>query len=134
VLVKLFGAAFRRGIEQRKFGVGKLFALKFSGPYSATCPVMSGPHNLEQLQLLARHALLARFKRLDGNNFPALHLRPRVEAAPDLGNIFNQSAFCEELAYAINARDFNRNAYRETIFSSSVVMDCDRLCVLILVQ
>jgi hypothetical protein len=134
VLGKLFGAAFRRGIEQRKFGVGKLFALKFSGPYSATCPVMSGPHNLEQLQLLARHALLARFKRLDGNNFPALHLRPRVEAAPDLGNIFDQSAFGEEMAYVIDTRDFDRNAYREAIFSSFAVIDCDRLCDLDLVR
>jgi hypothetical protein len=95
---------------------------------------MSGPNNLEQLQLLVRHALLARFQRLDRNNFPALHLRPRVEAAPDLGNIFNQSAFGEEMAYAINARDLHRNAYRETIFSSFVVKDCDRLCVLVLVQ
>ena len=133
VLGKLFGAAFRRGIEQREFGVGKLFALKFSGAYSATCPVMSGPDNLEQLQLLARHALLARFKRLDGNNFPALHLRPRVEAAPDLGNIFDRSAFGEEMAYTIDARDFNRNAYRETIFSSFVVKVCDRLYALVLV-
>jgi hypothetical protein len=95
---------------------------------------MSGPNNLEQLQLLVRHALLAGFKRLDGNNFPALHLRPRVEAAPDLGNIFDRSAFGEEMAYAIDARDFNRNAHRETIFSSFVVKDRDRLCVLVLVQ
>ena len=95
---------------------------------------MSGPHNLEQLQLLVRHALLARFKRLDRNNFPALHLRPRVEAAPNLGNIFDQSAFGEEMAYAINARDFNRNAYRKTVFSSFAVKDCDRLCVLFLVR
>lgn len=95
---------------------------------------MSGPNNLKQLQLLVRHALLARFKRLDRNNFPALHLRPRVEAAPDLGNIFDQSALGEEMAYAINARDFNRNAYRETIFSSFVVIHCDRLYALVLMQ
>jgi hypothetical protein len=95
---------------------------------------MGGPNNLEQLQLLVRHALLAGFKRLDRNNFPALHLRARVEAAPDLGNIFNQSAFGEKLAYAINARDLNRNAYRETIFSSFVIKDCDRLCILVLVH
>ena len=94
---------------------------------------MGGPNDLEQLQLLVRHALLARFKRLDRHNFPALHLRPRVEAAPDLGNIFYQSAFGEEMAYAINARDFNRNAYRETIFSSFVVKVCDRLYALVLV-
>jgi hypothetical protein len=134
VLGKLFGAVFRRGIEQRKFDVGKFFTLKFSGAYRATCPVMSGPNDLEQLQLLVRHALLARFKWLDRNNFPALHLHPRVEAAPDLGNIFNQSAFGEEMAYAINARDFNRNVYRETIFSSFVVKDCDLQCGLVLVQ
>ena len=89
VLVRLFGAAQRRSIEYWKFDVGKLFALKFSGADSATHPVMSGPNNLEQLQLLVRHALLAKFKRLYCNNFPALHLRPRVEAAPDLGNIFD---------------------------------------------
>jgi hypothetical protein len=134
VLVRLFGAAHRRGIEWWKFDVGKLFALKFSGANSATRPVMSGPNNLEQLQLLVRHALLARFKRFDRNNFATLHLRLRVEAAPDLGNIFDQSAFGEEMAYAINARDFNRNAYRETIFSSFAVIDCDRLCVLVLLQ
>jgi hypothetical protein len=95
---------------------------------------MSGPNNLEQLQLLLRHALLAGFKRLYRDNFPALHLRPRVEAAPDLGNIFDQCAFGEEMAYAINACDFNRYAYRETIFSSFAVKDRDRLCNLILVQ
>ena len=95
---------------------------------------MGGPNNLEQLQLLLRHALLARFKRLDRNNFTTLHLHPRVEAAPDFGNIFDQSAFGEQMAYAINARDFNRNAYRETIFSSFLVKDCDRLCVLVLLQ
>jgi hypothetical protein len=134
VLVKLFGSAFRRGIELWKFDVGKLFALKFSGAYSATCPVMGGPNDLEQLQLLVRHALLARFKRLDRNNFPALYLRPRVEAAPDLGNIFDQSAFGEEMAYVIDTRDFDRNAYREAIFSSFAVIDCDRLCDLDLVR
>lgn len=108
--------------------------MKFSGADSATRPVMGGPNNLEQLQLLARHALLARFKRLDRHNFPALHLRSRVKAAPDLGDIFDQSAFGEEMAYAINARDFNRNAYGETLFSPSVVMDCDRPWGLGLVQ
>jgi hypothetical protein len=82
VLGKLFGAVFRRGIEQRKFDVGKFFTLKFSGAYRATCPVMSGPNDLEQLQLLVRHALLARFKWLDRNNFPALHLRPVLKRHP----------------------------------------------------
>jgi hypothetical protein len=134
VLVRLFGAAYGRRIEWWKFDVGKLFAMKFSGADSATRPVVSGPNNLEQLQLLVRHALLPRFKRFDRNNFATLHLRPRVEAAPDLGNIFDQSAFGEEMAYSINTRDFNRNAYRETIFSSFAAIDCDRLCVLVLLQ
>jgi len=73
--------------------------------------MVCGPRDLKQVGLHVRHALLAWFEGLHGNNVTALKLRPSVEAAPDFGNIFNQCAFSEEMACAINPRDFHRDAY-----------------------
>jgi hypothetical protein len=73
--------------------------------------MVCGPRDLKQLDLLVRHVLLAWFEGLHGYNVAALQLCPNVEAASDFGNIFNQRAFCEEMACAINPRDFNRDAY-----------------------
>jgi hypothetical protein len=91
--------------------------------------VVCGPYHFKQVGLLVCHALLAWFQQLHSYNVTALQLCPDVEAAPDFSNIFNQSALGEEMACAINPCNFNRDAYRETLFSSLLVIDCDRLSV-----
>jgi hypothetical protein len=71
--------------------------------------VVGGPRHLKQEWLPVRHALLAWFEGPHGYNVAALQLCPNVEAAPDLGIIFNQCAFSEEMARAVNPRDFDRD-------------------------
>jgi len=134
VFGRLFRGASRRVIGWRKFCFCKLFTLKFSGTNCTNCPVVCGPYHFKQVGLLVCQALLAWFKELHGYNVAASQLCPSVEAAPDFGNIFNQSALGESMACAINPRNFNRDAYRETLFYSLLVIDCDRLSVWVLAQ
>ena len=101
--------------------------MKFSGANGTNCPVVGGPGNLKQVGLLVYHALFAWFEGLHGNNVTALKLRPTVEAAPDFGNIFNQCPFSEEMARAINPRDFNTDTYWQALFPSLLVIDRDWL-------
>jgi hypothetical protein len=52
-----------------------------------------------------------------------LKLRPRIEAAANVGHIFYECAFMEEMAGTVNPSDFHSDIHRKTIFSSALAVD-----------